>query len=289
MESIESKKYFEISYNNYVVIFLVVFIGLYYMSNHSYFYESKLFKLLLFLLLIYVSAINIVAGIILALVVLVLSQNIISCNIMNETENFEQYLNNPLIKDKDLERLGKSMDLKLETPNEKYIKMMQDGKKMVDKSYVLYNDAIKNNDDILKNIANDTYVKGSTLIQSGINQTQENSNQSENNKIHHVVYENLLHNYTDNKQVMDSYKNLIDEYSENQNIVYENYNDFETKLNHLYKKQFNLLKEINNDNKTKKNKTNINTQINKINSLIDDKKNNKYIETQLTMLTEMLF
>ena len=289
MESIESKKYIEISYNNYVIIFLVVFIGLYYMSNHSYFYESKLFKLAIFLLLIYVSAINIVAGIILALVVLVLSQNIISYNIMNETENFEQYLNNPLIKDKDLERLGKSMDLKLETPNEKYIKMMQDGKKMVDKSYVLYNDAIKNNDDNLKNIANDTYVKGSTLIQSGINQTQENSNQLENNKIHHVVYENLLHNYTDNKQVMDSYKNLIDEYSENQNIVYENYNDFETKLNHLYKKQFNLLKEINNDNKTKKNKTNINTQINKINSLIDDKKNNKYIETQLTMLTEMLY
>ncbi len=282
--------------DNNIIVFLVVIYALLYTIENNKIIDNNIFKLSVFILMVYIASINILVASIIALVMLIIAQWITYNNILNEAEKFDQYnqhdqyLSDPLQKSNNLERLGNNINFKLETPQETYLNMISDGKKMVDESHILYDDAIKNKDDNLKIIANDLYIKGSTLIQNGINMSQDNTpnNSLKNNDLNYIVYENLLNNYSDNKQIMLAFNDLKNDYSNNQNIIYENNSQFEIKLNNLYKKQFKLLIEINNANTNEsKNKSKILEQINDIKLIINDIAKNSIIEDKINKLTSL--
>jgi hypothetical protein len=177
--------------NIYIIIFLITITSLIYFDQHSTVFASESLKLILFISIIYISSINIIAGIMIAFLVLILSQKYISDNIQKETEkeNFEQYLTNPLQTSDELENIN-NIDLSLETPNEKYIKLMKKGKELVNKSYDLQDELIKKYDRNLEKIANETYSKGYNFIQSGLNQIENVNTSSKNIRITHISNKN---------------------------------------------------------------------------------------------------
>ena len=280
--------------NNYIIIFLIIITSIYYLICNPNIFNNNIFKFALFISIIYISSYNIIFGIIVAFVVLILFQNIISKNIadeINEFENFEQYLDSPLQNNSNLEPINPNVNFNIVSPNEINLHTIQEGKQLVEKSYELKKDADKNNDDNLKNIANDTYINGMTMIHSGlnnsINNTYDKFNTSNNLNSNYVSYDNTQNNYSKNKQIFNTYNELLNELSQNKDIIYKNNNEFQLNVNNMYKTQLKLLSEINENNKSCKNYTKIKKQIELINDIINNNDDNKKIEEQMNLLISL--
>ncbi len=310
---------------NYIIIFLVIMYGLIFVYENTNLHEHDIFKLFIFVLILYVASINIVGATIIAFIVLLLSQNTIMKNLLNN-EKFTQYLNNPLKNKNDLEKINDSLNLTLITPNEKYNNMVNEGKKMVNKSYELKNDAIKNNDEKLKLIADNLLINGNTLIQSGLNQLNDsefvnnkfvnnsnvvnndvgninnNNSNNSNNLFEYIPYSEKYNNYFKNDKIMSLYNKLNDETLKRNTILFKNNDDFIKQINEINKTQIKLLEEIynempdennnnnNNNNKIKINEklTEINKQLNELQNLTDKNTKNKNIQNEIDQLIKLI-
>ena len=158
-----------------IIISISIFIiGLFLGTSYSYkIFDNIYFKILLFLFIIWTSTIDILLSAIIAVIILVMYQLILKVSI-NEgfvpyTENNNEYLENPLLKNDQLEKLGDNIDFTLITPKMNNIKLVEDGKKLLEISNNLKTDLNTRYDTREKDIMDDTYIMGSRMIKSGMN------------------------------------------------------------------------------------------------------------------------
>ena len=157
-----------------IILIFVFIIGLFLGTTYSYkFFDNIYFKILLFLFIVWTSTIDILLSAFIAIIILVIYQLILKVSI-NEgfvpyIENDNEYLEKPLLKNNQLEKLGDNIDFTLITPKMNNIKLVEEGKKLLEKANDLENDLKIRYDSREKNIMEDTYIMGSRMIKSGMN------------------------------------------------------------------------------------------------------------------------
>jgi len=238
-------------------------------------FSNKYFKFLILILVTYIASENTALGVILAIAILATLQSITMVTI--ETEKFSpsdinytnEYLDKPLLKQKDLTKIGTNLNLKVQTPDELYKNMIKQGKILLDDSLELKNDLKIRYDKREENIANITERDGKVLVQSAINRLQKSNNgeydkynknnlwsnnksenlsnianeekNTPNKKSSYINYDKFLANYADNELIMDLFNLLKNKYNEiviNKSL---SSNDFETKIQEIYETEFDLL------------------------------------------------
>lgn len=86
------------------------------------------------------------------------------------------YLSKPLLKEKELTKMGNNLNLKLQTPTDLYENMIKKGRILLDDSIELKNE-LKNRFDVREqSIANIAERDGNVLVKSGINRLQPSNN-----------------------------------------------------------------------------------------------------------------
>lgn len=280
-------------------------------------FSNKYFRFVIFVLITYIASGNPALGVILAIAVLVTMQTITYTTINNNSERFSpsnndndnNYLSRPLLKQKELRKMGDSLNLKLQTPNELYENMIKQGRILLDDSIELKNDLKTRFDVREQQIAENTERSGKVLVQSGINRLQSANNGeynswldnsmalsqmseedqlSVNKKSSYVKYDRFMQNYADNELVMDLFNLLKSKYNEittNKSLSNE---DFDNKLQEIYDTELDLLVAIS-EVKTKQMKEidveKINKKIEYIKDLRANKNQNFYNElSQLSKL-----
>jgi len=261
-----------------VMFILVVLLSLYaslWVENVQQYtinaFTNKYFRFVLFILITYIASGNPALGVILAIAVLVTLQTITYTNMTNKSEkfspaNFEngnEYLSNPLLRQKQLPKMGSALNLKLQTPNELYENMIKQGRILLDDSMELKNDLKTRFDIREKAIADATERDGKVLVQSGVNRLQPANNGeynswldnkssgltqfsdddklSMNQKSSYIKYDRKMDNYSDNEIIMDLFNLLKSKYNEitmNKSLTQE---DFDHKLQEIYDTEFDLL------------------------------------------------
>jgi len=286
-------------------------------------FSNKYFKFLILILVTYIASENTALGVILAIAILATLQSITMVTI--ETEKFSpsdinytnEYLDKPLLKQKDLTKIGTNLNLKVQTPDELYKNMIKQGKILLDDSLELKNDLKIRYDKREENIANITERDGKVLVQSAINRLQKSNNgeydkynknnlwsnnksenlsnianeekNTPNKKSSYINYDKFLANYADNELIMDLFNLLKNKYNEiviNKSL---SSNDFETKIQEIYETEFDLLVAIA-DIKIQKMKDIDSEKIYKKIELIKELKKNKdsNFHNQLNSLSELL-
>jgi hypothetical protein len=289
-------------------------------------FSNKYFKFIIFVLITYIASSNPALGVILAIAMLVTLQTITYTTYMTNTINTEKesekfspsqltnenkYLNNPLLKQNELTKMGNNLNLKLQTPTEYYEKMIKQGRILLDDSLELKND-IKTRFDIREQtIANNTERDGKILVQSGINRLQKSDNGeynswldnqtsnlsfgltenklTENKKTSYIKYDRFIENYSDNELIMDLFNLLKTKYNEITMNKSLSKDDFEIKLQEIYDTEFDLLIAIY-DVKTKKMNSEENEKVQKKIEQIKELRNNKNLNyyNELHTLSELL-
>lgn len=297
-------------------------------------FNNKYFKFVLFVLISYIASGNPALGVILAISVLVTLQTITytSANLENfnpsnlrniDYSNLQQsrnmtnglhtqqdpniYLSEPLLKQKDLSKMGRNLNLKLETPSQLYEKMIKQGRVLLDDSAELKSDLKVRFDAREENIANIAERDGRMLVQSGLNRLQPadsgeynswldeqsikslKSDEEPNNKLSYVKYDRFVENYSDNELIMDLFNLLRTKYNEiTMNKSLKN-SELDTKLQEIYDTEFDLLIAIY-EVKTNKLKESDNEQIKKKIEYIKELRANKNVNyyTELNKLSELL-
>jgi hypothetical protein len=281
-------------------------------------FTNKYFRFVLFVLITYIASGNPALGVILAIAVLVTLQTITYTSI-NKSEKFSpsnsdngnEYLSRPLLKQKELPKLGSALNLKLQTPNELYENMIKQGRILLDDSMELKND-LKNRFDIREQqIANVAERDGKILVQSGINRLQpanngeynswqdnkslalsemsDNDKLSVNQKSSYIKYNRFMDNFSNNELIMDLFNLLKSKYNEitmNKSLTDQ---DFDLKLQEIYDTEFDLLIAIF-DVKNKQMKESDIEKINKKIDYIKDLRANKNINfyNELNILSELV-
>ena len=233
-------------------------------------FSNKYFRFVIFVLITYIASSNPALGVILAIAVLVTLQTITYTSISNKAERFSpsgydndnNYLTRPLLRQKELTKMGDALNLKLQTPNELYENMIKQGRVLLDDSMELRNDLKTRFDVREQQIANNTERDGNILVQSGINRLQpanngeynswldnsvalsqmsEEDKLSVNQRSSYVKYDRFMQNYSDNELVMNLFNLLKSKYNEittNKSLTSE---DFDTKLQEIYDTELDLL------------------------------------------------
>ena len=282
-------------------------------------FSNKYFKFIIFVLVTYIAGSNPALGVILAIAILVTLQTITYTSMGNQSERFSpanfdngsEYLTRPLLKQKDLTKMGGNLNLKLQTPNDLYENMIKQGRVLLDDSMELKNDLKTRFDIREQTIANVAERDGKVLVQSGINRLQPANNGeynswldnksnrlsamsdddklSINNSSSYVKYDRFIENYSDNELVMDLYNLVKSKYNEitiNKSLTQD---DFDAKLQEIYDTEFDLLVAIA-ETKTKKMKESDSEKINKKIEYIKDLRANKNPNYygELNSLSELL-
>lgn len=282
-------------------------------------FSNKYFRFIIFVLVTYISGSNPALGVILAIAILVTLQTITYTSMGNQSEKFSpanfdsgtEYLSRPLLKQKELTKMGGNLNLKLQTPNDLYENMIKQGRVLLDDSMELKNDLKTRFDIREQNIANIAERDGNVLVQSGINRLQPGNNGeynswldnkssnlssmsgddklSINNRSSYVKYDRFIENYSDNELVMDLYNLVKSKYNEITMNKSLSQTDFDVKLQEIYDTEFDLLVAIA-ETKCKKMKESDSEKINKKIEYIKDLRANKnpnYYE-ELNSLSELL-
>lgn len=282
-------------------------------------FSNKYFRFVVFVLITYIASGNPALGVILAIAVLVTLQTITYTTIGNQSEKFspanfnngDEYLTNPLLKQKELAKMGNNLNLKLQTPNDLYENMIKQGRILLDDSIELKNDLKTRFDIREQSIANITERDGKMLVQSGINRLQPSNNGeynswldndstnlskiydsdrlNENKKSVYIKYDRFIENYSDNELIMNLFNLLKSKYNEISMNKSLNQHDFDIKLQEIYDTEFDLLlaiaeiksKKMNNSDNEK-----INKKIDHVRELRMNKNPNYHIE--LHSLSELL-
>ncbi len=282
-------------------------------------FSNKYFKFIIFVLVTYIAGSNPALGVILAIAILVTLQTITYTSMGNQSEKFSpanfdsdnEYLTKPLLKQKDLTKMGGNLNFKLQTPNDLYENMIKQGRVLLDDSMELKNDLKTRFDVREQNIANVAERDGKVLVQSGINRLQPANNGeynswldnksnklsamsdddklSMNDRSSYVKYDRFIENYSENELVMDLYNLVKSKYNEITMNKSLSQDDFDVKLQEIYDTEFDLLVVIA-ETKTKKMKEfdseKINKKIEYIKDLRANKNPNYYGE--LNSLSELL-
>jgi hypothetical protein len=282
-------------------------------------FSNKYFKFIIFVLITYIASGNPALGVILAIAVLVTLQTITYTAMGNQSEKFspanfnngDEYLTNPLLKQKDLTKMGNNLNLKLQTPNDVYENMIKQGRILLDDSMDLKNDLKTRFDTREQSIANITERDGKVLVQSGINRLQSSNNGeynslsdnnssklsemlgddnlSVNKRSSYIKYDRFIDNYSDNELVMNLFNLLKSKYNEITMNKSLSQNDFDTKLQEIYDTEFDLLVAIA-EAKSTKLKDSDNEKFHKKIEYIKDLRSNKNPNyyTELHSLSELL-
>jgi hypothetical protein len=257
-----------------LIVLLSLYASLWVESVQKYtvdIFSNKYFRFVIFVLITYIASGNPALGVILAIAVLVTLQTIIYTSISNKSEKFSpsdynnnnnNFLTNPLLKQKELTKMGNSVNLKLQTPTELYEKMIKQGRILLDDSMELKNDLKTRFDIREQQIADTTERDGNLLVQSGINRLQSANNGeynsllngsvalsqmsdddkfSVNHRSSYIKYDRFMQNFADNEVVMDLFNLLKSKYNEltmNKSLTSE---DFDNKLQEIYDTEFDLL------------------------------------------------
>jgi hypothetical protein len=279
-------------------------------------FTNKYFRFLIFVLITYITSGNPALGLILAIAVLITMQTITYTYINNNSERFspfssdnDNYLSRPLLQQKELRKMGDSVNFKLQTPTELYENMIKQGRVLLDDSLEMRND-LKTRFDVRElEIAKNTERNGRNLVQSGINRLQpanngeysswlENSSVSSlstqinedrllnNHRASYVKYDRHMQNFAENETVMDLFNLLKSKYNEiisNKSLSTE---DFENKIQEIYDTELDLLVAIAEATVKNENTENINKKIEFIKSLRASK--NPEFYNELTSLSSML-
>lgn len=304
-----------------LVVLLSLYASLWVESVQQYtlnVFSNKYVRFVIFVLITYIASGNPALGVILAIAVLVTLQTITYTTISNKSEKFSpsnydnnnNYLSKPLLKQKELTRMGDALNLKLQTPNELYENMIKQGRILLDDSMELKNDLKTRFDVREQQIANATERDGKVLVQSGINRLQPANNGeynswldnsvglsqmsdedklSVNQRSSYIKYDRFMQNYSDNELVMDLFNLLKSKYNEittNKTLTSE---DFDIKLQEIYDTELDLLVAIA-DIKTKNMKDSNSEKINKKIEYIKDLRANKNpnFYNELNLLSELL-
>lgn len=282
-------------------------------------FSNKYFKFVIFVLVTYIASGNPALGVILAIAILVTLQTITYTSMGNQSEKFspanfdngDEYLTNPLLKQKELTKMGNNLNLKLQTPSDLYENMIKQGRILLDDSMELKNDLKTRFDIREQSIANITERDGKVLVQSGINRLQPSNNGeynswldnkssklsemsdddklSVNKKSSYVKYDKFIENYSDNELVMDLFNLLKSKYNEITMNKSLSQNDFDAKLQEIYDTEFDLLVAVA-EVKSKKMKESDNEKIQKKIEYIKDLRANKNPNyyNELSSLSELL-
>lgn len=256
-----------------LVVLLSLYASLWVESVQQYtvnVFSNKYFRFVIFVLITYVASENPALGVILAIAVLVTLQTITYTALSNKSEKFSpsnydndnNYLSNPLLKQKELTKMGNSLNLKLQTPNELYENMIKQGRILLDDSMELKNDLKVRYDVREQQIADATERDGKVLVQSGVNRLQPANNGeynswldnsvalsqmsdedklSMNQRSSYIKYDKFMQNFADNEVVIDLFNLLKSKYNEttmNKSLTPE---DFDNKLQEIYDTEFDLL------------------------------------------------
>jgi hypothetical protein len=155
----------------FILGFLVSKFNIYEILTNPKVYDSLLFKFILFLIILYTANnVSICLAILISIVLLFIYQRILKNKIKENFENNE-FLENPLMKSKDLKLFDDSC-LKLITSNEISEILIEKGKNLLNISQEMRN---KNNDDREKEIIIEIENKGKNLITTGINMVENNN------------------------------------------------------------------------------------------------------------------
>ena len=154
----------------FVLGFLVGKFNIFEFLSNSKIYESLLFKFILFLIIIYTANnVSICLAILIAIVLLFIYQRILK-NKIKENFSTDDFLENPLMKSKDLQLFDDNC-LKTITPMEISEILIEKGKNLLNMSQEMRN---KNNDDREKEIIIEIENKGKNLIITGMNMVGKN-------------------------------------------------------------------------------------------------------------------
>lgn len=264
-------------------------------------FDNKIFKFFIFVIISFISNENPALAVLLLIYVLTVLQVITYSNLSKHEEfkhtsmktNFEDYLNNPLLTQDNLNPITSNLNLKVENPDQVY-------KNMIKKGRVLLNDSIEINDDLEKRpdsreqqIYEITKRDGINLVESGLNRLQVsnqgeynlNKNNNTNNKF--VKYNNLLKNYMNDPQIMSAFNELKYNFNKLQSdtLSKNNTDNFNEQLSNVYESEIQLLELI---YKNKKDNIIVENQ-NEINNIFNNIKNikvNKNIMDKYPILLE---
>jgi hypothetical protein len=263
-------------------------------------FDNKIFKFVIFVIISFISNENPALAVLLIIYVLTVLQIITYNNLskheefkhINMKSGFEDYLDNPLLTQDDLNPITSNLNLKVENPDQVF-------KNMIKKGRVLLNDSIEINDDLEKRpdsrekkICEITKRDGINLVESGLNRLQV-SNQGEynlnknNNNNKFVKYNNLLKNYMNDPQIMSAFNELKYNFNKLQSdtLSKNNTDNFNEQLSNVYESEVQLLELI---YKNKKDNIIIENQ-NEINNIFNNIKNiklNKNIMDKYPILLE---
>jgi hypothetical protein len=305
--------------NKNILLFVLIALGIYLVHyNESVtnkameLYSNDIFKLIIFVMITYISGSNPALGISLAIMILVSFQIITNKklkrelqpenNLLEKFNNFseinpsdtkylsDEFLTNPLAKTRELSR---PIDLKLVTPTDISLQMLNEGKLMLDDSEQMEKNLKSRYDYREKDIADITKKTGVNLIQSGLNRMQRadmgeynkkiesiesiesiSSNNLNNSKlVKFIGYDKVANNLNDYgimatyNELLNNYKNLVakaeipnqlNENQINENIKKININQFEL-LERIYS--------VNKSSMSKEKQEQIQNQINLIKKL----------------------
>jgi hypothetical protein len=308
----------KINDNKIVTILIIIIVTLYTSSNIDTLsddtidlFDNQIFKFVLFILISLISSKSPSIGITLAMAVLVTLQIITNLKIRSDTkfENFvpfdptkidlsrDTYLNNPLSMQNNLNLSQKKLNLKLESPDDHYKKMIKQGRVLLDDSNEINKELASRYDYREENISDITKRDGMVLIQSGLNRLQVsdqgeyNTNNKKKNKF--VKYNKLVENYIHNPQIMSAFNELKSSFEKLQSIT-NNKGDFKRYIEQVYKNEIYLLELIYKNKKEtlsdeKQNK--INTIISQIKQLIsqtqNEQKNNYLLSSIKDLVTHL--
>jgi hypothetical protein len=282
-------------------------------------FSNKYFRFVIFVLVTYIAGSNPALGVVLAIAILVTLQTVTYTSMGNQSEKFSpaghdnqsDYLTRPLLKQKELTKMGGNLNLKLQTPTDLYENMIKQGRVLLDDSMELKNDLKTRFDAREQAIANITERDGKVLVQSGLNRLQPANNGeyiswsdnksnklsamsdedrlSANNRSSYVKYDRFVENYSDNELVMNLFNLLKSKYNEITMNKSLSGDDFDNKLNEIYDTEFDLLVAVA-EAKTKKMKESDSEKINKKIEYIKDLRANKNPNYygELNTLSELL-
>ena len=305
----------KINDNKIVTILIIIIVTLYTSSNIDTLsddtidlFDNQIFKFVLFILISLISSKSPSIGITLAMAVLVTLQIITNLKIRKDAklENFvpfdptkidlscDTYLNNPLSMQNNLNLSQKKLNLKLESPDDHYKKMIKQGRVLLDDSNEINKELASRHDYREENISDITKRDGMVLIQSGLNRLQVsdqgeyNTNNKKKNKF--VKYNKLVENYIHNPQIMSAFNELKSSFEKLQSIT-NNKGDFKRYIEQVYKNEIYLLELIYKNKKEtlsdeKQNK--INTIISQIKQLISQTQNEQKNNYLLSSIKDLV-
>jgi len=155
-----------------ILLTIILFLGILNLYSLKIF-EKTSTKILLFIILLwsydnYIKY-TIINGILLLIIYQMITNNKINENFEPINNNKSQYLEKPLLKLNELEKLGNNIDLNLINPNDEYNKSIEKGVKLLKQSKDMENELKSNYDEREFRIMNNTKAKALELIKTGTN------------------------------------------------------------------------------------------------------------------------